>query len=167
LQTCERCLAKAVIGAVLRAILFQRAFGTIVPGTRAVLGLTLPCIVASELDNAVDAKVDEIYRAIEHQTAGSNRGRQTTAVISFCQEQVKRTWYSKTIEEVPWEEYNVTIEMLSGQTEKERNKIDNITKKQLSAFLMALVIFADTHKAHAPPITNNDILPFPWKIALS
>lgn len=52
-------------------------------------------------------------------------------------------------------------------TRKERNKIDSVTKQQLSDFLMALVIFADSHKAHAPPITNNDVLPFPIKIALA
>merc|ERR1712093_25085 len=165
--TCERSLAKSVIGAVLQAILFQRAFGTVVPGTKDVLGPTLPCVVASELDGIVDARVDEIYRAIEHQTASStNRSRQATAVVSFCQERVTRTWYSKTVEEVPWEEYHVTFEMLSGQTEKERNKIDGVTRRQLSAFLLALVVFADSHKAHTPPITNNDILPFPLKITL-
>ena len=100
LQTCERSVAKSVIGAILRAILFQRAFGTIQPSTQQVCGVTLPCILSSELDSLVDAKVDEVFRTISHQsTSGSSSKTKTVIVaVEFCEEKIRRTWYSKTVE---------------------------------------------------------------------
>lgn len=54
--------------------------------------------------------------------------------------------------------------MIDALLNLERNKIDSTTKAQLSEFLMDLVVFAERHKAQAPPITNNDIVPFPWRV---
>ena len=117
----------------------------------------------------VDGKVAEIYRTIlEYPGASgsSTRTSKTVALIEFCEEKIRRTWYSKTIElslilgrwpscnlqwvsrEIAWEEYRITLEVASGQTERERNKIDAVTKVHLSSFLMALIAFADTHKSH-------------------
>lgn len=67
--------------------------------------------------------------------------------------------------EIPWEEYRIQIEMQSGQTERERNKIEALTKSHLSKFLIDLVVFADSHRSHTPPITSNDVLPFPWRVS--
>ncbi|KAK9900554.1 hypothetical protein P389DRAFT_192816 [Cystobasidium minutum MCA 4210] len=178
--TCERSIAKNCIGAIIRTILFQRALGNISPGSRDVLGITLPCInpAPAELEAIVEARVDEIYKAAIATTTSTttaaagasgsstaiSRAKKTEATVSLCKERIKRTWYSKSVEEIPWEEYKLTFEIMSGQTERERNKIDAVTKSQLSAFLMELITFTDQHKSNTPPITNNDVVPFPWKI---
>lgn len=76
--------------------------------------------------------------------------------------------------EIPWEEYTLVFEILSGQTERgqspfsdgrltvhsltsvlssllktERNKIDAVTKSQLLTFLLELVSFTDQHKSNS------------------
>lgn len=59
---------------------------------------------------------------MEHQSssgAGNGRARKAEALVSFCEKRVKKNiWYGRTEEEVPWEEYRINIEMLSGQTER-------------------------------------------------
>ena len=85
--------------------------------------------------------------------------------------------------EFPWEEFHVLFEVTTGHTERgvwehhtlarlttpnatERNKIDALTKLQLSSFLMSLVAYCEQHKAHTPPITTNEIVPFPWRVSV-
>jgi hypothetical protein len=62
------------------------------------------------LENVIESKVDEIYRAATTVTnnISSNRstaatvtagqGKRTEATVSFCKERIKRTWYSKSVE---------------------------------------------------------------------
>lgn len=79
--------------------------------------MELPHVV-TDLDKAIETSVDEIYRAIEHQSTLSGRPRSATACVSFSQEKVRRTWYSKTIEEQPWEQYELSFTIASGSTER-------------------------------------------------
>lgn len=89
----------------MQAVLFQRAFGNIQPGSTQVCGITLPCIVSPDLEAQIDAHVDEAYRAIDQSTTATASTaypgasvRKVLVVMSFCEERVKRTWYSKTVE---------------------------------------------------------------------
>ena len=118
IQTFERLLTKVAIKAVLHAILFQRAFGNIIPGSTQVCGVTLPVALPSttaaasqDLEQQIDIYTDDIYRAIDRSSAtypsSSSIGKEmlagakvkrALAVVSFCAEKVKRTWYSKSVE---------------------------------------------------------------------
>ena len=83
-----------------------------------VSGVELPR-VATELDKALEPSVEEIHRALEHSaTSSSSRARSVTVCVSLCEEKIRRTWYSKTVEEQPWERYEITFSMASGQTER-------------------------------------------------
>lgn len=164
--TCERSMTKTAVGAVLRAILFQRAFGTVKPTTSRVCGVELPSIDAADLIQTVAARADEVYRAIEQQQASGSTPRQVDVVVSFKEEKTRRTWYSTVSEEVPWEQWRVNVKVLIGQTERERNRIDDITKADLKGLVLKMLTFADSHREHTPAISSNDILPFPWAITV-
>lgn len=66
-----------------------------------------------ELESIIESRVDEIYRAAianNGTTVGGNpigqgtgiqqssKGKKVEVLISFCEERIKRTWYSKSVE---------------------------------------------------------------------
>jgi len=74
-------------------------------------------VSSAELAGQIESKVDEVYKILEYQSG--NTVRRAEAVVSFSEKKVKRTyWYGKAEEEAPWEIYRISIEMLSGHTER-------------------------------------------------
>ncbi|KAJ3194935.1 hypothetical protein HK101_001545 [Irineochytrium annulatum] len=76
----------------------------------------------------------------------------------------KKFWFTKTEEEIAWEQWTVAITVAQSKTERDQIEARKSVEKQLLGCLLAITEKCNEHKDHVPPILNNDTYPFPFQI---
>ncbi|CAI2165469.1 2685_t:CDS:2 [Funneliformis geosporum] len=114
-----------------------------------------------EIEKVVDDRVDQFMRILE--TQGNQKGQ--IAVI-FHEKRTKKAWFSKSEEEICWEQWPVTINTVICRTENETKRIRKDMDDQLATCLLDIIRFVNDKKDHIPPITTSDINPFPFQIVI-
>ncbi|CAG8585944.1 5563_t:CDS:2 [Funneliformis caledonium] len=130
--------------------------------------IDLSAIDDPEIEKVVDDRVDQFMRILE--TQGNQKGQ--IAVI-FHEKRTKKAWFSKSEEEICWEQWPVTINTVICRTENGIDQFLTQTKRirkdmddQLATCLLDIIRFVNDKKDHIPPITTSDINPFPFQIVI-
>ncbi|CAG8695179.1 15975_t:CDS:2, partial [Cetraspora pellucida] len=151
-----------MLPAILHTILFYRIFGNIKPKEVDLLDITYSAIDDPEIEKVVDEKVELFVRNLE--SHGNQKGQ--ISVTFHEKRTTKNAWFSRTEEDICWEQWAVTITTVTCHTESDKLRIRKEMDRQLSACLFKIIRYVNDKKDHIPPITSLDANPFPYQIAI-
>ena len=95
------------------------------------------------------------------------RVRETAATcleILCCEKKIKKGWFGKVEELVPFEKWSIKLNYVSFKTELEHLENQKRIKKQLQDCLLYISVTCSENITHIPPITSAVENPFPFKI---
>ncbi|KAJ2879873.1 hypothetical protein FB639_002973 [Coemansia asiatica] len=152
-----------VVKAVLHTILFHRYFGNITPRDNHILSaVTYASVDDIDIINSVDDKVHELM-----QTLSSTSNSKSQISLYFTETKSRKAWFSKTEEEVCWEEWTIYIKSKAGaQTERERTERHNSAVDQCKKTIFSVIQEIDKNKDHIPLIATSQANPFPYHITV-
>ncbi|RPB05740.1 DUF1649-domain-containing protein [Choiromyces venosus 120613-1] len=166
----DRSLVKDIVKGVISTIFFHRFFPTVRPKTRDLLDLTLPAVDDPELEELIDQRTNILIKSIEA-SAGvgtkPQRGQVAVYTVEFYERRPKKNWFSKAEEKVCWEQWVLSVTVVSARTDAERMKLRTSMETQLQAAVLNIITTASMKKDHIPPITTNEANPFPYSIIVS
>jgi len=146
--------------------------------------MTVAAIDDEEIDKTVEEKVSMFARKLDGNgssnekgaafgsnaliagsggTSASNKGQ---IAVMFYERRAKSHWFSKSEEEVCWEQWAITVTALVPTSEGDRQRLRNMTAKQLQSRLYTILGVASENKSHIPPIVSHEGNPFPFQIAI-
>ncbi|EIM83183.1 uncharacterized protein STEHIDRAFT_101279 [Stereum hirsutum FP-91666 SS1] len=161
----DRSNTRDVLRALLHAILFHRLFGNIKPQTFEVLDVTIPGVADPDMEKLVNEKVEVFWKGMES-GAHNKRGQVS---VTYSTKQPKKSWLGITYEEeVPWEQWNINVEVKHPKSEQDRQTYLRTLPNTLTRALQTMLIHTSSEagRAAVPPITNSNISPFPMKITV-
>lgn len=166
--TVDAILLKEVAKALLTAILFHRLFGVLRPrAERDLLDISFPVMDDAQIDTIVEDKANALVRSMDARAA-SNTSSSTFGriLVRFFEKRTRKVWFSKSEEEVCWEQWILNLTANHPKTDVERLQLRNAMETALQASLFKIVEVTDQNKDHIPPITTQDINPFPYQIVI-
>lgn len=86
--------------------------------------------------------------------------------IAFYEKKTRKAWFSKSEEEVCWEQWTITVSSITPRNENERALLSRSAEQQLQNILFKIIDFVGENKTHIPSITSSEGNPFPYSIAL-
>ncbi|CAG8442286.1 2037_t:CDS:2 [Ambispora gerdemannii] len=159
--TVDKSMVKDVLRALLHTVLFYRVFLNIKPREVDLLELTYvsiddfllntfsilekAAIDDPEIEKEVEEKVMQFVHMME--SHGNQKGQ---IAIMFHEKRTKKAWFSKSEEEICWEQWALTIHTVMCRTE-----MGNIIR------------FVNEKKDHIPSITEHNRNPFPYQIVIA
>ncbi|KAF9088116.1 hypothetical protein BGX29_006753 [Mortierella sp. GBA35] len=159
--TVERSYLKDALRAILHTVLFHRVFANIKPRDMDILDLTIPIIDDPEVDKLVDEKIAAFVKVVD-----SNPQSKGQIGIMFYEKRTKRAWFSSTSSEVCWEQWAITINVVTNINEKDKQRSIKNMEKALSSLFLNILRTVNERKDHIPPITTSDGNPFPYQIVI-
>ncbi|CAB4389509.1 DUF1649 domain protein [Rhizophagus irregularis] len=159
--TVDRTAVADILRGILHTILFYRVFGNIKPKEVDVLDITYSAIDDPEIEKKVDDNVDQFMRILE--TQGNQKGQ---IAVMFHEKRTKKAWFSKSEEEICWEQWAVTINTVICRTDGETLRIRKEMSAQLTTCFLNIIRFINDKKDHIPPITTLEANPFPFQIVI-
>ncbi|KAF9428219.1 hypothetical protein BGZ94_003079 [Podila epigama] len=159
--TIERSFLKDALRAILHTILFHRVFANIKPRDIDILDITIPIIDDPEIDRLVDEKITSFIKTVD-----SSQQSKGQIGLMFYEKRTKRAWFSSTSSEVCWEQWCITIHIVTNTNEKDRQRSLKNMEKALSSLFLSILRTVNERKDHIPPITTSDGNPFPYQIVI-
>ncbi|KAG0364642.1 MAG: hypothetical protein J3R72DRAFT_433837 [Linnemannia gamsii] len=159
--TVERSFLKDALRAILHTVLFHRVFANIKPRDMDILDLTIPIIDDPEVDKLVDEKIAAFVKVVD-----ANPQSKGQIGIMFYEKRTKRAWFSSTSSEVCWEQWAITINVVTNINEKDKQRSIKNMEKALSSLFLSILRTVNERKDHIPPITTSDGNPFPYQIVI-
>ncbi|KAJ2159560.1 hypothetical protein GGF46_002922 [Coemansia sp. RSA 552] len=162
----ERGFVESVVKAVLHTILFHRYFGNVSPKDICILAsVTYTAVDDPGVLTAVDDKVAELMQTLS--TTGDSKSQ-----ISLCFTETKprRAWFSKSEEEISWEEWVLDISSQASKSEQGKYKLGRLkasAEDQAKKAIFRVIQEVDRNKDHIPLIANSQSNPFPYHIAVA
>ncbi|KAF9182728.1 hypothetical protein BGZ51_004474 [Haplosporangium sp. Z 767] len=157
--TVERSLLKDALRAILHTILFHRVFANIKPKDMDILDLTIPIIDDPEIERLVNEKITSFVKAVDANPQGKGQ-----IGVLFYEKRTKRAWFSSTSSEVCWEQWAITIHVVTNINEKDKQRSIKNMEKALSSLFLSILRTVNERKDHIPPITTSDGNPFPYQV---
>ncbi|KAJ2722370.1 hypothetical protein H4R23_004477 [Coemansia sp. Cherry 401B] len=138
----ERSFVEPVVKAVLHTILFHRYFGN-------------ASVDNADVESTVNEKVDELMQSLSVSADSKSQ-------ISLCFTETKprRAWFSKSEEEICWEEWSIYVNAKMGQ-------LLASAQDQAKRAIFRVIQEMDKHKGHIPLIASNQTNPFPYHISIA
>ncbi|KAK9236858.1 autophagy-related protein [Lipomyces kononenkoae] len=169
----DRLLIRDVIKAVLSSIFFHRLFGSIRPlsPAREVLDITYPSVDDPALDSLIDEKLTHLTAALDtssQYTANQpySGSTQPQIVVNFFEKKTRKAWFSKSEEEVCWEEWTINILSITPRNETEKVRVAKSAESQLQTIIMKIIDIVNDNRDHIPPIATTEANPFPYQISI-
>ncbi|KAG0303043.1 hypothetical protein BGZ97_002066 [Linnemannia gamsii] len=159
--TVERFYLKDALRAILHTVLFHRVFANIKPKDMDILELTIPIIDDPEVDKLVDEKIAAFVKVVD-----ANPQSKGQIGIMFYEKRTKRAWFSSTSSEVCWEQWAITINVVTNINDKDKQRSIKNMEKALSSLFLSILRTVNERKDHIPPITTSDGNPFPYQIVI-
>ncbi|KAF8934606.1 hypothetical protein BGZ47_010293 [Haplosporangium gracile] len=159
--TVERSYLKEALRAILHTVLFHRVLANIKPKDMEILDLTIPINDDPEVDKLVDEKIAAFVKVVD-----ANPQSKGQIGIMFYEKRTKRAWFSSTSSEVCWEQWAITINVVTNINEKDKQRSIKNMEKALSSLFLSILRTVNERKDHIPPITTSDGNPFPYQIVI-
>ncbi|KAG0239830.1 hypothetical protein BGX31_002429 [Mortierella sp. GBA43] len=127
-----------------------------------ILDLTIPVIDDPEVDRLVEEKIVAFIRASD-----ANAQSKGQIGIMFYEKRTKKgIWFGSTSSEVCWEQWVITINIVTNVGDKDRQRSIKLMEKALGSLFMSILMTVNERKDHIPPITTSDGNPFPYQIVV-
>ncbi|PWW72694.1 DUF1649-domain-containing protein [Tuber magnatum] len=163
----DRSLVKDIVKGVISTIFFHRFFPTVRPKTRDLLDLTLTAVDDPELDELINQRTSVLIRSIEASAGVGTKPQCGQVVVEFYERRPKKNWFSKAEEKVCWEQWVLSVTVVSARTDAGRDELRMSMEAQLQAAVLNIITMASMKRDHIPPITTNEANPFPYSIIVS
>ncbi|KAJ2451321.1 hypothetical protein EV183_003693 [Coemansia sp. RSA 2336] len=151
----ERSFVEPVVKAILHTIIFHRYFGNVVPRDTTILSsITYASVENTEVINTVDAKVHELVQSLSPVVDSKSQ-----ISLYFTETKPRRAWFSRSEEEICWEEWIIYVNYMLQLQEKAQD--------QTRQALLRVIQEMDQHKEHIPLIATNEANPFPYHISVA
>ncbi|KAJ2450082.1 hypothetical protein GGF42_004579 [Coemansia sp. RSA 2424] len=161
--TLERSFVAPVVKAMLHTILFHRYFGNVTPKDNHILAnITYASVDDSGVAATVDDKIEELMQTISP-TADSK----SQISLYFTETKPRKAWFSKSEEEICWEEWLIDIQSKISKTEREFNQLQANAEDQAKHAIFHVIQAMDRNKDHIPLIANSQTNPFPYHISIA
>ncbi|XP_078176206.1 autophagy-related protein 101-like isoform X2 [Carex rostrata] len=184
-MNCETCQLKEleldpteirdVLRCVVHTIFFHRALGLVRPKDVdcELFEITYVQCGDAELEKKIDEK-------LEHFVAWSEKhpNRKSQVCLSFYEVKSKQSsWFGSKVERHYWEQWivNVNVHPINPPRSSflnSREKVSEETSTRRSALetsvreiLFQIIKFANEKQEHIPPITNTEVVSFPYEIS--
>ncbi|KAI8324325.1 hypothetical protein GQ54DRAFT_296185 [Martensiomyces pterosporus] len=149
--------------AVLHTILFHRYFGNVKPKDSCILSsITYAAVDDADVLATVDEKVKELMQTISH--AADSKAQ---IALYFTETKPRKAWFSKSEEEICWEEWVFNIQSRISKTERELNQLQASAEDQAKKAIFFIIKEMDGAKDHIPLIMNTQNNPFPYHISIA
>ncbi|KAF9432019.1 hypothetical protein BGZ76_011409 [Entomortierella beljakovae] len=159
--TVERELLTQAVQAILHTILFHRVFANVKPRDMDILDITIPIIDDPDLEKLISERITAFVKAVESNPQGKGQ-----IGVMFYEKRTKRAWFSSTSSEVCWEQWVITINVVTNVNEKDKQRSFKNMEKALSSLFLNILRTVNERKDHIPPITTSDGNPFPYQIVI-
>ncbi|PIA15315.1 hypothetical protein COEREDRAFT_82073 [Coemansia reversa NRRL 1564] len=159
----ERRFVEPVVKSVLHTILFHRYFGNVSPRDNYILSsITYTSVDNVDVLSAVDEKVEELM-----QNLSSTSDSKSQISLYFTETKPRRAWFSKSEEEICWEEWIINVQSKVQQTDREANQLQINAENQAKKAIFHVIQEMDKSKEHIPLIANSQTNPFPYHISVA
>ncbi|KAJ1665984.1 hypothetical protein IW140_000590 [Coemansia sp. RSA 1813] len=159
----ERSFIQDVVTAVLHTIIFHRYFGNVTPKSSCILSVvTYASVDNVDVLRTVDEKVEELMQTIS--TTGETKSQMS---LYFTETKPRKAWFSKSEEEICWEEWSINIHSRVARTERELNQMHASAQDQAKQTIFSVIQQVDQHKDHIPLIASPQGNPFPYHITVA
>lgn len=101
---------------ILHTIFFHRYFPSIRPKSRDLLDVTLPVVDEVELETLIDQRTAALIRQID-MTSNRHSNSRGQIAVQFFEKKRRKAWFSKTEEEVCWEQWTLDVTLATPRTE--------------------------------------------------
>ncbi|KAJ2784195.1 hypothetical protein H4R18_001250 [Coemansia javaensis] len=156
----ERGFVGPVVAAVLHTILFYRHFGNVSPRKHQALNTVL--VDCPDVLAAVDARVDELVQGLA--PAADSRAQIS---LSFTETKPRRAWFSKSEEEICWEEWIIAVQSRAARADHDPPRQLAAAEDQARRAMLRVIREMDRSKDHIPLIASATGSPFPFHIAVA
>nr|CAG8604133.1 10774_t:CDS:2 [Entrophospora candida] len=142
---------------VLRGIIF----GNLKPKEVDLLDITYSAIDDPTIERTIEDKIQQFMKNLEIQNSQSGK-----VAVMFHEKRTKKGWLGKTEEEICWEQWAITINIVNynSNTERERLIVHKEMAEQFYSCLFDIICYVNEKKDHIPPITTSEANPFPYQI---
>jgi len=120
-----------------------------------------------ELEEQIDQRTNLLIKSIESSIGVGAKSHRGQIAVEFYERRSKNSWFSKTEENVCWEQWLLDVTVLNPKSDSERAKARASIEHQLQKTVLEIITTASLRKDHIPPITTNDANPFPYQIIVS
>ncbi|KAJ3698651.1 hypothetical protein LUZ61_002356 [Rhynchospora tenuis] len=183
-MNCETCQLKEleldpaeirdVLRCVLHTIFFHRALGLVRPKDVdcELFEITYVQCGDAELEKKIDEKIEQFVAWSE-----KHPNRKSQVCLSFYEVKSKQSsWFGSKVERQFWENWIVNVNVHPINPPKSsflntREKVLEETRTRMSALetsvreiLFQIIKFANEKQEHIPPITNSEVVSFPYEI---
>ncbi|KAI9677527.1 MAG: hypothetical protein M1817_006481 [Caeruleum heppii] len=158
---------KDVVRAILHTIFFHRFFTSFAPKSRDLLELTLPMVDDVELETLIDQRTNALIRQINTSSNINPRSVRGQIAVQFFEKRRRKAWFSKTEEEVCWEQWTLDVTLATPKTELDRAKVRRAMETTLQKTATKIVRIVNGNTDHIPPITTSEANPFPYQIIIN
>jgi autophagy-related protein 101 len=95
-----------------------------------------------------------------------NSVKKAQIVVNFFEKKTRKAWFSKSEEEVCWEEWIINISSITPRNESEKIRVAKSAENQLQTIIMKVIDIVNDNKDHIPPIATTEANPFPYQISI-
>ncbi|KAJ2188847.1 hypothetical protein IW139_001407 [Coemansia sp. RSA 353] len=145
----ERRFIEPVVKAVLHTILFHRYFGN-------------TSVDNTDVQRQVDERVDELMQSLA--LTGDSKSQIS---LYFTETKPRRAWFSKSEEEICWEEWIIHINCTVSKSPTEVGQLQASAEDQAKRAIFWVIQEMDKHKDHIPLIASKQSNPFPYHISVA
>lgn len=174
-QPAAQHIVTFLLPGILHTLFFHRLFSPLEPNTQDLLTYTLPLITDPEIASLIETKTTTLLRHLDslaNSTTASPqyntlRPLRTTVTLSFLEKKRRKGWFvAKADEETVWESWVLKVEVLSARSEVEAGRNKRVMERMLGKAVLQVVETVNRERAHIPPITTNEVNPFPFQISV-
>lgn len=180
----EHFQIREVLRCILHTIMFHRALGLVRPKDvdLELFDVTYVQCGDRDLERIIEEKIDHFVAWVE-----KHPNKKGQVCLSFYETRSKpAAWFSSKVERFHWEQWLISLTILSpkapqnksrhgraltvdsGETMmEERNKRDAVLEASLREVLFQILQIVNDKKDHIPPVSNSNIVSFPYEITIS
>jgi autophagy-related protein 101 len=150
----DRFYLREILKALICSILFHRSFHTTLPREAYLESCDLYYCKSS--DPLIMEQVDEkLALFISLLDQGKSKGN---VILSFFEKRSRKGWFA--LEEVPWEEWVITVIVTRAATQREQITSLKTLSKDVGQALSFISLESGRQRDHIPPIVNSQAFPF-------
>ncbi|MCO5597968.1 hypothetical protein L7F22_052056 [Adiantum nelumboides] len=177
----EQYQIREVLRCILHTIMFHRALGLVRPKDvdLELFDITYVQCGDRDLERVIEEKIDLFVAWVE-----KHPNRKGQVCLSFYETRSKpAAWFSSKVERFHWEQWFVSLSPKASQNKsrhgraltvdsgetllEERNKRDAALEASLREVLFQIIQLVNDKKDHIPPVSNSNIVSFPYEISIS
>jgi len=159
----EQRFLEDVVKCLLHTIMFNRAFGLVLPREELIEALDFAYVRCDDV--TIQKTFEESVEKFESVLVG-RENKKGQLVLSFLEKRYKKIWWKKYEEKVCWEQWVITISLTDKPQAEVEQEEHEVLAKRLRKRVFHILQIVNEKKNHIPPLKTNELTPFPYEITI-